>query len=125
MDDLAKVIIENENLIYSIIKKYSNYYDIDDLYQVGVMGMIKAYNNYKENYPKLKDCEAYLKIELSLVESEAEIVSLRKYYNDIITDYNKMVKSVPSNFIALIMRCKTKAYFDGNELDKDKEEIKL
>lgn len=86
---------------------------------------INEFNNYKENYPKLKDCEAYLKIELSLVESEAEIVSLRKYYNDIITDYNKMVKSVPSNFIALIMRCKTKAYFDGNELDKEKEEIKL
>ena len=50
MDDLATVIMENENLIYSIISKYSNYYDIDDLYQVGVMGMIKAYNNYKEGY---------------------------------------------------------------------------
>ena len=49
MDDLATVIMENENLIYSIISKYSNYYDIDDLYQVGVMGMIKAYNNYKES----------------------------------------------------------------------------
>ena len=50
MDDLTSVIINNENLIYSIINKYSNYYDIDDLYQVGVMGMIKAYNNYKDCY---------------------------------------------------------------------------
>ena len=50
MDELTNVILENENLIYSIINKYSNYYDIDDLYQVGVMGMIKAYKNYKKEY---------------------------------------------------------------------------
>ena len=50
MDELTNVIIENENLIYSIINKYSNYYDIDDLYQVGVMGMIKAYKNYNKEY---------------------------------------------------------------------------
>ena len=50
MDEVTNVIIENENLIYSIINKYSNYYDIEDLYQVGVMGMIKAYKNYNSEY---------------------------------------------------------------------------
>jgi len=50
MDELANVIIQNENLIYAIINKYSNYYDLDDLYQVGVMGMIKAYKNYNKEY---------------------------------------------------------------------------
>lgn len=50
MDELTKLIIENESLIYSIINKYSNYYDIEDLYQVGVIGMIKAYKNYNNNY---------------------------------------------------------------------------
>ena len=37
MDELTNIITDNESLIYSIINKYSNYYDIDDLYQVGVM----------------------------------------------------------------------------------------
>lgn len=50
MDELTNIIIANENLIYSVINKYSNYYDIDDLYQVGVIGMIKAYKNYKKEY---------------------------------------------------------------------------
>ena len=50
MDNLTNIILENENLIYKIISKYSTYYDIDDLYQVGVMGMIKAYNNYNNSY---------------------------------------------------------------------------
>ena len=50
MDELTNIILENENLIYSVINKYSNYYDIDDLYQVGVIGMIKAYKNYKKEF---------------------------------------------------------------------------
>ena len=77
---------------------------------------INEFNEYKEKYDKLKTNEAFLKIDINLFESESEIVALRKYYNDIITDYNKMVKSLPSNFVALIRGYKTKAYFDGNEI---------
>lgn len=50
MNAIADVIVENENFIYKIISKYKNYFELDDLYQVAVMGMIKAYNNYKSNY---------------------------------------------------------------------------
>lgn len=50
MDELTNIIMDNESLIYSIINKYSNYYDLEDLYQVGVMGMIKAYKNYNKEY---------------------------------------------------------------------------
>ena len=78
---------------------------------------INEFNEYKEKYEKLKTNEAYLKIDINLFESESEIVALRKYYNDIITDYNKMVKSLPSNLVALIRGYNTKAYFDGNEID--------
>lgn len=48
-DKIETIIIENHNLIYSIIGKYRNYYDIDDLYQVAVMGIIKAYSNFDTN----------------------------------------------------------------------------
>ncbi len=48
-NDLTIIIKENEKLIYSIINKYSYYFDINDLYQVGVIGLINAYKNYKEN----------------------------------------------------------------------------
>ena len=75
----------------------------------------------EEKYEKLKTNEAFLKIDINLFESESEITALRKYYNDIITDYNKMVKSVPSNLVALIRGYKTKAYFDGNDLEEDKD----
>ena len=86
---------------------------------------INEFNEYKEKYEKLKTNEAYLKIDINLFESESEIVALRKYYNDIITDYNKMVKSLPSNFVALIRGYKTKAYFDGNEIGVEGTDFSL
>lgn len=47
MEELIKA---NEKLIYKIINKYRFYFEIDDLYQIAVMGLIKAYNNYKKEY---------------------------------------------------------------------------
>lgn len=50
MDDkiLIDVIKENKNLICSIINKYARYYEFDDLYQVSIIGIMKAYQNFKE-----------------------------------------------------------------------------
>ena len=45
IDEIIKV---NEKLIYKIASKFYNY-DKEDLYQVGVVGLIKAIKNYKED----------------------------------------------------------------------------
>ena len=50
MEKITDLILENEGLIYKIINKYKNYFELDDLYQVAVMGLIKAYKNYKNDY---------------------------------------------------------------------------
>ena len=50
MDKLTTMILENEPLIYKIIGKYRHYFELDDLYQVAIMGLIKAYKNYKNDY---------------------------------------------------------------------------
>lgn len=42
-------LLEYENLVYSIINKYSRF-DKDDLYQVGIMGLVQAYKNYNSNF---------------------------------------------------------------------------
>lgn len=49
MNKYEEVTKSCSDLIYAIIRKYFKGYEIDDLYQVGVIGVIKAYNNYKEN----------------------------------------------------------------------------
>ncbi len=45
-----KDIGEYDKLIYSIINKYRFLGEIDDLYQVGMMGLLKAYENYNSNF---------------------------------------------------------------------------
>lgn len=46
---LEKIIMENERLIYSIASYFRGYDNKEDLFQVGCIGLIKAYNNYDSN----------------------------------------------------------------------------
>lgn len=41
-----KLILENKNMIYKIASRYSSCYDIDDLFQVGAIGLIEASKHY-------------------------------------------------------------------------------
>ena len=50
MNNITDLILENEGMIYKIINKYKNYFELEDLYQVAVMGIIKAHKNYNANY---------------------------------------------------------------------------
>ena len=46
-ETIEELINENKNFIYKIASKYSKYYSIEDLFQVGTIGFIKAYKKYK------------------------------------------------------------------------------
>lgn len=48
MDEIKEVILNNSNLIYSIASKFKGH-DIDDLFQVGCIGMIEAYRNFDKS----------------------------------------------------------------------------
>ena len=121
---IIKSNTDEENVLELISKlkskKITNFELDRQLYEA-----INEFNTYKEKYEKLKTNEEYLKIDINLFESESEIVALRKYYNDIITDYNKLVKSFPSNIVAILNGFKSKNYFDGNNVDQKKGAVKL
>jgi len=42
-------LLQYENLVRSIVNQYGNKNDKEDLYQVGMIGLMKAYKNYDEN----------------------------------------------------------------------------
>ena len=46
MDEL----LEYEGLVYSIINKYNGRIDVDDLYQVGMIGLIEAYKHFDSSH---------------------------------------------------------------------------
>ena len=112
-------IMENIENLRS--QKLSNFDFDSKLYD-----LINEFNKYKELYPELKQNDTFVKIDIELGESEAEIVAFRKYYNDIVTDYNKLIHKFPSNIVALICRYEHKNYFDGKDMtDDDTEDFKV
>ena len=122
---IIKANINNdEEILDGIVKlrskKLTNFELDRNLYDA-----INEFHAIKQKYTNLQTNEEFMKIDINLMESESEIVGLRKYYNDIVTDYNKLVKSCPSNLIAIIKGYKTKDYFDGNNVDNEKGAIKL
>ena len=123
--NIIKAHIKNKDNILKDIdkmksKKLSNFELDRQLYE-----SINEFNKYKEESEELANNESFIKIDLSLFESESEIVAARKYYNDIITDYNKMVSTFPSNIIGTIFKYKKKTYYDGKPLTNENESLKL
>lgn len=45
-NELEQIIIDNQNLIYSITHYFEGYKNKEDLFQVGVLGLIKAYKKF-------------------------------------------------------------------------------
>lgn len=122
---IIKANVNTDEQILEILEKIRSKklinFDLDrNLYEA-----INEFHTLKEKYPKLQENKEFIKIEINLIESEAEIVGLRKYYNDIITDYNKLVRNCPSNLVALFKGYKTKSYFDGNNIENEKGTVKL
>ena len=86
------IIKDNEWLIKAFINKYGNNYNHDDLYQAGMMGIIKAYNNYDKNSSikfstyaynyVLGEIISYIKSERNIKISD-EYISIYKKYLEI------------------------------------------
>ena len=70
-------ILEYENLIYSIIKKYSAYFDLDDLYQVGMLGLIQAYDKFDSNFDVKFSSYAYYYIKGEVLKYIRENKTIR------------------------------------------------
>lgn len=110
--DTDKEVLE---LIVKLRSKKISNFDLDrQLYEA-----LNEFNHYKETYSQLNSIEAFSKINTSLDESEYEICALRKYYNDTITEYNKMIRKFPSNVIGKILKYKEKTYYDGKNMNDD------
>ena len=110
--DTDKEILEQIVKLRS--RKLSNFELDRKLYEA-----INEFNSYKESYKELRKNESFMKIEIGINESEAEIVALRKYYNDIITDHNELAKTFPAKLVSVMSKFKVKPYFDGKNMEDE------
>ena len=50
-EDMTKLIEENNGLIWSIVRRFNGRgYDIEDLYQIGCIGFIKAIQRFDTSF---------------------------------------------------------------------------
>ncbi len=122
--DFIKEVTEEDTVLPTVIslrsQKLSNIELDKQLYPA-----IEEFQSYAEKYEKLKENEGYVKTQINLMESESEIVALRKYYNDISKEYNKLIKSFPSNLVALIKKYSKKELYEERKEKKSLlEELK-
>lgn len=78
-------LLEYEGLVYGIINKYCSYFDKDDLYQVGMLGLVDAYRHYDSDlntkfstyayYYILGEVKKYIK-DSNLVKVSSDLIKL-------------------------------------------------
>ena len=80
-------LLNYEGLVYSIIQRYTKYFDQDDLYQVGMIGLINAYHNFDSSQNTKFSTYAYYYIsgevkkfvrESGLVKVSADLIKLNQ-----------------------------------------------
>lgn len=80
---------------------------------------LNEFYKIREIYSEIKENEEFIKINISLEDIEEQIIACRNYYNDNITIYNKLLKSIPSNLIGKILKYKEKSFYDGKDMYDD------
>lgn len=89
---LVDVIKENKNLICSIINKYTRYYEFDDLYQVSIIGIMKAYQNFnKEKGVKFTTyAYKYILSEVIMFVNNSKLIKTSREYHKL---YKKILEA--------------------------------
>lgn len=89
---LVDVIEKNKRLICSIISKYANYYEFDDLYQVSVIGIMKAYQNYDTSLMAKFSTYAYKYILSEVINyvNNSKLIKTSREYNRL---YKKILEA--------------------------------
>ncbi len=98
-EDMTKLIIDNNGLIWSIVRRFSGRgYDIEDLYQIGSIGFIKAIQRFDTSFEVklstyavpyiLGEIKRYIrddgpiKVSRSIKELNVKILEIQKEYNN-------------------------------------------
>ena len=71
-----------------------------------------------ENYPQLKSNEAFMGLMDELAGTENRLSTERKRYNDVVRDYNVLVKRFPTNLYAAAFHFSDATYYQVQESDK-------
>ena len=80
----------------------------------------------KEKYPEVEGDEEIIKLIYSIEDIDESLRACKKYYNETISEYNKLIRKIPYNIIGKILKYNEKTFFDGKNMnDEDINDFKL
>lgn len=83
-------------------------------------------NFVKEKYDSLDGDEEVVKYIYNIEDFDESLRACKKYYNETITEYNKLIRKIPYSFIGKILKYDEKTFFDGKNMnDKNIKDFKL
>jgi len=92
--------------------------------------LVDATNEFfklKETHKDLYESSDELKkITKTIKTNDDKLITLKEYFNNNISKYNKLVKSFPTNIIALLCKYREKLFFDKKDMtDSNYNDFKL
>lgn len=78
-------------------------------------GTLKTLFAVSENYPDLKANANFLDLQREVTDTENKIQAARRFYNGVVRDYNTLVDTVPSKFIADAFKFAEESFFELQE----------
>lgn len=83
-------------------------------------------NFIRKQYEELHNIDQLNKLSYDIDDMDESLAAYKKYYNENIVEYNKLIRKFPYNIIGMILKYKEKSFFDGKDLnDENIKDFKL
>lgn len=78
-----------------------------------------------EAYPELKANENFLQLQKELADTENKIQASRRFYNNIVKEYNIAIHSIPTNLVASLLKYTEEPLLDISEEEKENIQVRF
>lgn len=119
-----KTVFENVTKARSSLMKAESLHDkaaANDM----LTNALKSLFAVAEAYPDLKASQNFQDLQRQIEDTEDKVAYSRQFYNSNVMDYNAKVQMFPSNFIASMFGFKPYEFFEANDADRQKVEVKF
>ena len=76
-------------------------------------------NFIRKQYEELHNIDQLNKLSYDIDDMDESLAAYKKYYNENIVEYNKLIRKFPYNIIGMILKYKEKSFFDGKDLNDE------
>lgn len=79
--------------------------------------MIAEYKSLLDLDSKASEINSIININFELIEIDNELNAAKKYYNEHIVTYNKLIRSIPSNIVAKLYHYTVKDFYSDEKIE--------